>query len=260
MTGILFMGFGFRIFSIPFPAVGGWAILVAVIAFLLLALGLLLRGMRGRVFLMKRDLPRFKRPLPARITLQKVDSVSWLDPQKSQTLAQGAMELGFQPISQFFFTELGVGLYALYHPRENAYSAIYNHPKAGVWADIFCRYQDGGNLTVTNSPNSGVLDQPPGKIVLSLSGASFSDLFTRFLMDRRRVPQISATAEQFVERFQNAYAEEMDWRNQRGGPTEEEIRRVAQRKGMAVSEQQVKLVRELEAEKARQAGEGKSGP
>jgi hypothetical protein len=45
------------------------------------------------------------------------------------------------------------------------------------------------------------------------------------------------TASDFAARFEKAYADEMDWRNSRGGPTLDEIKRIAAEKGMEVEDE-----------------------
>jgi hypothetical protein len=51
------------------------------------------------------------------------------------------------------------------------------------------------------------------------------------------------TPQEFVGRFERAYAQIMDWHIARGGPTEAEIRRIAERSGKPCTDELVELIR-----------------
>ncbi|MCY3021542.1 MAG: hypothetical protein NTW87_21215 [Planctomycetota bacterium] len=81
-------------------------------------------------------------------------------------------------------------------------------------------------------------------------GASAASLLDDFLAERPQGELEPVVADQFAATFENSYAEEMDWRNSRGGTTEDEIRRVAAATGMKPSDEAVKLTH---SEMSRQA-------
>jgi len=189
--------------------------------------------------------------VPAAITLVPVARVEWPDPEGNRKLYQELQRLGFMPVSPFSIPQMpGVELIGFYHPTDPAYAALYWHPKAGRWLDIYGHYADGGTLTVTNAPNAGVLDPMPGREKVPVQSPEPAELWARYQASRRRAPVNPMTAANFKPDFERVFAEEMAWRKGRGGATEDEIRRVAMRKGMMVTERQVQDVREVERIKA----------
>jgi hypothetical protein len=135
-------------------------------------------------------------------------------------------------------------LHALSKVDDFAYAVVYEHDAAGVWIDIVTRYADGTSITYSTARKGGELDQRPGHSCTRDPEASPSVLYQRFLAERPQRPMAAVTAEDFVQRFEQAYADSMDWRNARGGPTEEEIRAIAEASGEEVSEDLVKAIRE----------------
>jgi hypothetical protein len=81
-------------------------------------------------------------------------------------------------------------------------------------------------------------------------GAGAAGLYARFVRERPQRPLLEATAGEFRERFEKAYADEMDWRNARGGVTEEEIRAIALASGEHVDPETVARLREVKAAEA----------
>lgn len=121
----------------------------------------------------------------------------------------------------------GVSLVCLVRPGQNIAAVVYRHPKAGTWCDIYCRYQSAGSLTVTNAPAGGELDTRPGHVKLfdaALDEAALVARFDQELADRARV---ELTADCFKAVFEKAYADDMEWRIERGGATLDEVQRVA---------------------------------
>jgi hypothetical protein len=230
---------------------GGWTVVMAVAGtFLLLAVV-------ARALVHRAAARMDSTPLPATLTLAPVPGVAWQDDQAGADAEGSLRGLGFLPVGCFGVVEMaGVELEAWCHPGECAYAVVYSHPAAGVWVDVTCAYQEGGRLTVTNTGKAGNLDLPDGWTTTSFPGATAEQLWGRFCLERRPVPCLPATPEGFVDRFVSAYAQEMAWRNNRGGPTAEEIRRVAQAAGMEVTDAQVAVAQSLEAERARRAREG----
>jgi hypothetical protein len=188
---------------------------------------------------------------PAAISLLPVQRVNWPDPDGNRHLYQELQRLGFMPVSPFSIPQMpGVELIGFFHPTDPAYAALYWHPKAGRWMDIYCHYQDGGSLTVSNSPSAGTLDPMPGREKVKVNSQEPAELWAVYQSNRRQAPLNLMTAQNFKPDFERVFAEEMAWRKNRGGATEDEIRRVAVKKGLFVSEQQIQDVVEVERIKA----------
>src|SRR5262249_1624139 len=78
-----------------------------------------------------------------------------------------------------------------------------------------------------NTAAGAGVDHMPGHTVERLPGLDAAALYQRFLAERPKKPMIRPIAAEFPAAFEKVYADEMDWRNGRGGPTEEEVRAVA---------------------------------
>lgn len=124
------------------------------------------------------------------------------------------------------------GTYACVMVDDNGYGAVvYDHPQAGVWCDVVVQYQGRGGLTVSNAKEGGKLASPPFSHKFYLPGGTPDEVWALFAEKSQAVPiggRLDLTPENIIAVFEQAYADEMDWRNAQGGPTEEEVRRVAQ--------------------------------
>lgn len=129
---------------------------------------------------------------------------------------------------------------------------VYEYPRAGIWLDLVTRYEDGTSVTFSTSPRGGTLDPRPGCEKVNEPGGEPGSLWKRFIAERPDRPRAEHTAENFVALFEKAYADEIDWRNSRGGPTREEIRRVAAQSGKQPSEEVVAATQERLAARARE--------
>ena len=135
---------------------------------------------------------------------------------------------GFEEIGTFRIPEIaGLTLKAYTQPCQNVCAVVYNHPLAGCFVDIFSENEREQSLTVTNAPVGGELDQPPGREKVFDKSMKVDDMYDYLLRRRPSGPHKQIDETNFVEEFQAAYAEEMDWRLKRGGVTQEEVRRSA---------------------------------
>ena len=188
---------------------------------------------------------------PARIHLQSMAVPSWEDAEAVAAQSEELPGLGFVKGGSYQVEEVpGMALEAWFHPERAVTAVIYEHPKAGVWTDMATRYQDGTRATFANTQQGEGVDHAPGHIMERFPGLTARALYERFLAERPDRPAITPTAELFVEVFEKAYADEMDWRNSRGGPTEDEIRRVAELTGEPISEEVLAATREMERSRA----------
>jgi hypothetical protein len=179
---------------------------------------------------------------PFRIGLTPFSAINWDDPEEIEEFAVPLREAQFTDVGTFLVVPGSLRLAAFCLPRESAYAVIYEHPQAGRWMDLVSYYEDGGSVTYTTSPDS-LLDRPVTKPIRHLEGFGATELVRTFLRERPRKPLSAVSPQQFRDLFERAYAEDMDWRIARGGPTEEELRRSAERKGKPCTPELVQAVR-----------------
>jgi hypothetical protein len=169
---------------------------------------------------------------PSRIHLDAVDAIEWRDEEANSALVEPLPELGFEDAGLYEIREIeGVRLHAWVNPDQAAIAVVYEHPAAGAWMDFVSRYDDGTRITFTNTAQGGSLDHQPGHVVERRPGLDPRSLYQEFFEARPERSAIPVRADEFVAVFEKAYADEMDWRNGRGGPTEREIRAIAAESG-----------------------------
>lgn len=222
-------------------------------ALLLVAAGLLVLGLKVRRVI--RTLKATAGPFaaaftaqPATIHLEGPRTLAWKNPGAVHALADPLAPLGYHDAGQFAVREIdGLFVWAFVNPSETAYAVVYEHPAGLVWMDFVTRYQDGTMLTVTSTDQREPLEKRPGDHKIYVAGANTAELHRRHLAERADRPKEPVSAGTFREAFERAYADEMAWRNSRGGPTEQEIRAIAERSGMTVNDEEIESTREAMA-------------
>ena len=228
------------------------AIVVAVLALLVLALVLMFWRLRKGLREFSANLPDLASiATPARIRLQKRETMNWRDEAAANALINGLWPLGFQDAGSYEVSEIpGLLVRGLARPEENLWAVVYEHPLAGVMFDIVTRYtQDGawiGSLTTSTAKQGGELDRRPGYDKIYEPDFDARQLYELHLRERR--PDVEfwpIVPVAFATEFESAYANEMDWRLSRGMATEDEIRAVAAKQGEELSAEKLTMLRQV---------------
>jgi hypothetical protein len=129
---------------------------------------------------------------------------------------------GFKPAGAFTVKEMAMlPVELMVDPAASATAAVYEHPAAGVWFDIYSHYADGSSLTFSTARLGGGLDARPDHKVERLPGLDAAALLTRFLAARPSGELRPVTAAGAPGAFAAAYAESVAWRKARGLSAEE---------------------------------------
>lgn len=188
---------------------------------------------------------------PATIHLVPAPSPVWQDPGKVAAAVDAMRAAGFDQVAIYSIPEMpGVQLQAFCNVADALYGVVYEHPHAGVWADVVTQYENGEGITASNAPMGGELDHMPGREKIYDKAADIPTLIAKLLAARKPLPTIAHTAEAFVAVFEHAYAEEMEWRDKRGGASEAEIQRMAAKMEGGTSPEQVKAAQQALAAQA----------
>ncbi len=174
---------------------------------------------------------------PFRITLERRDTIDWASPGAVADATWGFETAGYERAGDFGVPEMeALRLRAFWHPGDRTYGVIYDHDRAGVFADAVRFLEDGTRFTVSCAPETG-LDRPPRAPLVRLDLEIREPDAARRLHERlvdetaERAPRADR-AEDLSRTFSEAYAREMDWRIQRGGVTRLELKRIASLMGM----------------------------
>lgn len=189
--------------------------------------------------------------IPPRVHLRREETPDWHDPEGAVKLIEAVRSCGFQESAFYHIEEMDyVRLTALTNEESRVYSVVYEHDKAGVWVDFVARYEDGTALTYSTARQGGELEQRPGDGKVYAPDLEPPVLYQRILREMPQRPLASVSGEQFPATFEKAYADEMDWRNSRGGVSEEEIRAIAAASGDEVTEEMIAEIREQKTSEA----------
>lgn len=169
---------------------------------------------------------------PCRVTLQPESHPEWRNGAKIKQYSDDFAANGFTPLGAFSLPELpSLRLAAFVNEAENLFGIAYDHEKLPPNFDVVCRYEDGTDLTVTNTTYASAMDRPPGSPAIRLEGVGVREALDAAWKHPASAPRIPARCGDFAGRFESAYAQEMNWRMSRGGVTREEVRRQAEKKG-----------------------------
>lgn len=162
---------------------------------------------------------------PDTLTLEPAEAGS--DSAAARGAFDALKQRGFTPAGTFTIREMG-GMPVQFAVRdeESAIAVVYDHPKAGVWTDIVCRYQDGKRFTVTNAKVGGALDPRPGHVTVRKPGLSTIALHMTFAREKPAGSLMRVIPGDVPRVFADAYADEIAWRKDRG-VSKDEVRGVA---------------------------------
>lgn len=188
---------------------------------------------------------------PVQLTLIPSDSPNWSDAKNVRRHQDALMLHGFQSEGVFFAEEMSLLIIeGFVHPGRNLLAAIYDHPQGGIVVDIVQKMQDDRTLTVTNTKQGAELDTMPGKSSVRVQDASVDQLLTAWEVDKLSGDSKPAEPGSFKPVFEKAYREEMLWRITKGGPTAEEVHRVAEASGQNVGPEIEEMTRMMQRRQA----------
>ncbi len=176
------------------------------------------------------DVPPFRIKLRKCEPLEDPDDERFINADEVESLSKEYEKLGFRKIQDYEIDEIGTTIRVFVQDNTATYGVIYEHPVANVWCDIVRRYaNDEGWTYATNEDHR--MDRPPGKTQKFFPDQSLTKTIEQFQKDAPATGAIKISDEEFPRYFEQVYAEEMDWRIERNGPTEAEIRRVCEKEG-----------------------------
>lgn len=188
-----------------------------------------------------------------RIHLQPCTVFKWKDVDAVEKAQKAFEKRGLQNVGVFLVDEMPkLTLNAFVKADEGLIGVIYEMEPVGQWTD-FCKYYEGGNsITVTNTKVGQELRQREGHRKVRLVGENVDAMIEELRKnDLGGKPHpMDETPSGFTALFEKAYADEMDWRNSLGGPSEEEIRDIAANSGIEADESSIEithLLKKLEA-------------
>jgi hypothetical protein len=167
--------------------------------------------------------------VPDRICLRPVSAHSWADENAAESATEALAENGFVEAGTYRVPEMpGVTLRLLANPVESVYAAIYEHSRAGLWLDLFARYQDHTSVTFTTARSTG-LGPRPGHRVVHAHGIDAYHLCERAFAELPEGTLRPVSVERAAHDFEESYADAVAWRKAHG-VTAREVTDVARRR------------------------------
>lgn len=153
---------------------------------------------------------------PDEIHLEKCSTDAWTNASAARSLVGALLQRGFQDAGTYHVRELsGLTLQLLVKHDESMMGVVYEHPQAGHWAEVACRYQDGGSSTFSTSRPTGLAPRPSHPVV-NAPGLDPAALYDRAKAERPNRPLEAVTAFTIAAMFERVYAESMAYRKKTG--------------------------------------------
>jgi hypothetical protein len=154
---------------------------------------------------------------------------------------------GMKRIGTYRVDPLNVMLTAFANDAESICTVVYHHRVVGCFVDVVAKNDAGHSFTASNAPQGGTLDQREGHAKVFDKTLTIPEMFELAKERRPAGTPDMWNKDNFAQKFEQAYAEEMDWRAKRGGVTADEVRRTAAASGKTYSEEQIQqATRELQ--------------
>lgn len=136
--------------------------------------------------------------------------------------------IGFEKIEDYYIDDIPLSMSAFVDRNTSTYGFVYDHPFAGVWCELIRKYEDGSAWSFGTNQDP-LMDYPVNKTVRFFPQLPLAEVVEKFKAEAPVENAILVSNQEFPRFFERSYAEEMDWRIERGGATEAEIRRICER-------------------------------
>jgi len=148
------------------------------------------------------------------------DDAVWDDNDRIAELTMELEKSGFKMLDDYrIFIETEINIRGFIDEDKSVYAAVYENEKFGCWTDFISFYQDDGSITCSNYMPSG-LNRPEEHVLKNFEGLNIPELYKKFIAERGHRNLQLLDSNKFKASFEQCYAEVMDWRIERGGPTE----------------------------------------
>lgn len=203
-----------------------------VMATIVIGFFLIRRWLRN---LMKNSVP----PTFSTINLTKIDEADYPQDQKLLNQLAELKNHHFEFGGAFEIEEMpGMSLFSAKLRDQDVLACVYLHPMVGVWVDLIAHFEDGAELTVSSAPTGGEMDTRPECRKILMASETIEALLDTMLKEIEGAELLPLALDDFDTLFKTSYEKDMAWRNEQGGVSEEEVRRMVEQQGRDLSEEE----------------------
>ena len=172
-----------------------------------------------------------------RLRLEPAKPFEWHHPDQAEGVVESLKSLGFVEAGRYIPQDTpDMRLVGLVNERESLMAAVYDQSMGNVKVDVVFDTRDGQHWTITNVPDNG-MDRQVSDMNVRLPEANVETLVEEAKSNQRGLNVLPVARDGFADSVENAYAEEMNWRVNRGGYTLDEVRRAVGTEGGALPDE-----------------------
>ena len=165
--------------------------------------------------------------LPEYVSLSRVESPDWTNPELVRQQAEPLLACAFQDAGVFSVDKMpGVLIRMMCQPQSGVAAHIYDHPRSGSWIEMVTRYDDGSTHAVSTLPPNGMKHPEWFRKIQADKSIPTDKIYERFLPRRQQHGIRLVMASDVVREFEEDYHKLALWR-QETGISPEEVARVA---------------------------------
>ena len=121
---------------------------------------------------------------PDRVHLTAFPAGEFTYHDRVRAAREGLASEGFADAGSYALDGLpGVRVLLMTHARDRMSATVYEHERAGVWAEVVSRYEDGRRWTHTTLAGDG-LETRAGNTLITVPGVPLAELLARARADR----------------------------------------------------------------------------
>jgi hypothetical protein len=165
--------------------------------------------------------------LPEYVSLSRVESPDWTNPELVRQQAEPLLACAFQDVGVYSVDKMpGVLIRMMCQPQSGVAAHIYDHPRSGSWIEMVTRYNDGSTHAVSTLAPNGMKHPEWFRKIQADKTIPTNKIYERFLPQRQQHGIKVVATNDVVREFEEDYHKLALWR-QEAGISPQEVARVA---------------------------------
>lgn len=175
---------------------------------------------------------------PLTINLNEDLVPDWLESPSAKSLIDDLVNLGFRKGAAYSIPQMeDISLFSMF--KGDYLAVVYGHTMLGNWADIACETTEGLEITATSAPMGEEIDSGSHTRKIFMKEATAAQLFEQLQSESSNTQLINLETLDFRQYFEDSYKKDIAWRNQNGGTTIDEYRKIAKNGEIDVTDAQL---------------------